>query len=72
MRSFLLFSSVRHAIKAEQFCQQQAIECRVLPVPRKISSECGMCLEVEPVKAASALTALQAAEFDVSLAELES
>ncbi len=72
MRSFLLFSSVRHAIKAEQFCQQQGVACRVLPVPRKISSECGMCLEVDPALAASTLSALQTAEFDVSLAELES
>lgn len=72
MRSFLLFASVRHAIKAEQYCQDHGVECRVLPVPRKISSECGMCLEVTPEQAAGALSALQIAEFDVSLAELES
>ncbi len=34
-------------MKADALCRQHGIACRVLPVPEHISSECGMCLEVE-------------------------
>ena len=69
-RSFLLFKTMRYAIKAEAHCREHDISCQVLPVPREISSECGMCLEVDTEKADQALAQLQEAGFQVSLAQI--
>ena len=69
-RAFLLLKTMRYAIKAEAYCQERRITCQVLPVPRHISSECGMCLEVEPDKAKHALAQLQQAGFQVTLAQI--
>ena len=69
-RSFLLFPSVRYAIKAEAVCRQQGVDCQVMPVPRQISSECGMCLEVDTARAAEVLSELQQAQFQVTLAHI--
>ena len=67
-RSFLLMSSMRYAIKAEKFCREQGITCEVVPVPRQISSECGMCLEIESVQAERVQEQLQQAGFEIKLA----
>ena len=69
-RSFLLMNSMRYAIKAEKFCREQGITCEVVPVPRQISSECGMCLEIEPDKAGPVLEQLQQAGFEIILAQI--
>ena len=41
-----LFQSTRAVIKAERLCEQNNIRCKVIPVPRDLSSECGMALEI--------------------------
>ncbi|MCL6271154.1 DUF3343 domain-containing protein [Sansalvadorimonas sp. 2012CJ34-2] len=69
-RSFLLFPSVRYAIKAEAVCKMQGVTCQVMPVPRQISSECGMCLEVDTARAEDILNELQQAQFQVTLANI--
>ena len=69
-RSFLLFPSVRYAIKAEALCRKQGVTCQVMPVPRQISSECGMCLEVDITRAEEILNELQQAQFQVTLAHI--
>ena len=30
-----------------QLCREQGIECRVMPVPRNLSSSCGTCVRCE-------------------------
>jgi hypothetical protein len=42
------FPSTYAAIKAERLCMQHAITCKVIPVPRDISSDCGIALELDP------------------------
>jgi hypothetical protein len=39
-----LFHSVSHVIKAEKILKQAGIPHKVIPVPRIISSDCGVCL----------------------------
>ena len=70
IRSFLLMSSMRYAIKAEKFCREQNVSCEVVPVPRQISSECGMCLEVDNARAEQVLSQLQQAGFEITLARI--
>ncbi len=69
-RTFLLFPSVRFAIKAEAHCRKRQVSCQVMPVPRQISSECGMCLEIESNHAEDVLNELQQARFQVTLARI--
>jgi len=41
-----LFPSVSHALKAEKILKGREIAHKLIPVPRHISSDCGVCLRV--------------------------
>lgn len=47
-RTLVLFQNTRSVIKAERICIEANIKCKVIPVPREISSECGMAIEIDP------------------------
>lgn len=47
MKTIALFQTTRSVIKAERVCLESGIQCKVIPVPRDISSECGMALEID-------------------------
>ena len=40
----LLFRSVQHALKAEKILKDQGVAFKLIPVPKHISSDCGICL----------------------------
>ena len=44
-REIVLFQNIRQVIKAEQWCVENNLPVKVIPVPKPWSSECGMCLE---------------------------
>lgn len=41
----MLFQNIRQVIKAEQWCVDNSLPVKVIPVPKPWSTECGMCLE---------------------------
>jgi len=41
-----LFPSVSHTLKAEKILKEKGIAHKMIPVPREISSDCGVCLRV--------------------------
>ena len=41
-----LFPSVSYVLKAEKILKEQGIVYKLIPVPRHISSDCGVCLRV--------------------------
>lgn len=41
-----LFPSVSHALKAEKILKAAGIAHKLIPVPRHISTDCGVCLRV--------------------------
>jgi hypothetical protein len=43
----LLFNSVSHAMMAEKILKKEGIPHKLIPVPRHISSDCGVCLRIE-------------------------
>lgn len=45
-RCLLLFTNTREVIKAERILLRYGVAVRVIPVPRSISSECGMALDL--------------------------
>jgi len=40
----VLFVSVSHALKAEKILKGEGIPFKLIPVPRHLSSDCGVCL----------------------------
>ena len=42
--SVLLVYSVSHALKVEKLLKAQNTFCRLVPVPRHLSSDCGICI----------------------------
>lgn len=42
-----LVPSANHAVQGEQALIRAGIRCRLIPVPRDLSSQCGVCLRVD-------------------------
>lgn len=40
----ILFKSVSYALKAEKILKQESLPHKLIPVPKHISSDCGVCL----------------------------
>ncbi|MBA4397721.1 MAG: hypothetical protein C0394_10135 [Syntrophus sp. (in: bacteria)] len=45
----VLFESVSHALRAEKIIKAENIPCKLIPVPRQFSSDCGVCLRFSVV-----------------------
>jgi hypothetical protein len=54
-----LFPSVSHALKAEKILKEQGIVHKLIPVPRHISTDCGVCLRVTVERQELVAAALQ-------------
>lgn len=46
MNIYLIFTSTRSVIKAEEYLRSHDVDCQVIPVPKDISPECGMALSI--------------------------
>ena len=60
----ILVYSTNHALRAEQVLQQAGIRCKLIPVPRHLSSDCGVCIRVGRGDREGALGALQQAALE--------
>ena len=70
-RVFILFKGARYTIKAEAHCRKLGLACRVMPVPRQVSSECGMSLEITSDLVGPITLALTEQGIEFSIAEVE-
>ena len=61
----ILFHGTSHAIRAERVLHPAGIDCKLIPVPRHISSDCGVCVRIERTVADRALEALEAAGVEI-------
>lgn len=41
---YRIFDSVSAVLVAARKVERSGIECKIVPIPRRISSECGVCL----------------------------
>ena len=46
MKSVFLFSSIHHVMRAEKLLKGRGIKVDLIPVPREISSDCGVAIEL--------------------------
>lgn len=44
----MIFPSTREVIRTEKLVRQARLECKIIPVPRNISSQCGMAIKFDP------------------------
>ena len=65
MFSVLLVYSTSHAIRAEKVLNGAGIACKLIPVPRQLSSDCGVCVRVLRYDREAARQALQEAQVEI-------
>jgi hypothetical protein len=41
-----LVHSTSHALRAEKVLAEAEVDCKLIPVPRQLSSDCGVCVRV--------------------------
>lgn len=44
---YMIFKSMTHVLTAERAARKNGIPCRLIPIPRSISTDCGMCISVK-------------------------
>jgi len=72
MSVILLFKNTRAVIKAEDLCRKKGLKIQAMVVPRKIASECGMCLLLPDDEVAQAVEFLSKAGIDAGIHQLDS
>jgi hypothetical protein len=62
----ILVYSTSHAIRAEKVLDKAGLSCKLIPVPRHLSSDCGVCVRIRQADKEAGLQALKTAqvEFD--------
>lgn len=55
----ILFKAVSYALKAEKILKKEGLPHKLIPVPKHISSDCGVCLMVYRDVKDNVLAALQ-------------
>jgi len=62
----ILVHSTSYALRIEKFFKNAGILCKLIPVPRHLSSDCGVCVRIAQSDSNAALETLETAqvEFD--------
>ena len=60
----ILVHSTSYAIRAEKVLHMAGISSKLIPVPRHLSSDCGVCVRIEREKQEAALQALESAHLE--------
>lgn len=62
----ILFHTSNHAFRAEKVLKDHDICCKLVPVPRHLSSDCGVCARIEASKKDDAVQILTAAHVETT------
>ncbi|MGD9030400.1 MAG: DUF3343 domain-containing protein [Anaerolineae bacterium] len=61
----ILVYSTSYALRAEKLLAGAGIDCKLIPVPRHLSSDCGVCVRVAYAEREAARQALEAAGVEI-------
>jgi hypothetical protein len=61
----ILVYSTSYALRAEKVLAEAGIACKLIPVPRHLSSDCGVCVRIERADQEAVLQALEAAQVEI-------
>ena len=59
MKALLIFQSVHEVMEAEAALKRRGLRVEMRPTPRAISSDCGMCIELDAGGLDGALEAIE-------------
>jgi hypothetical protein len=62
----LLVYSTSHAIRIEKILNKQGIECKLVPVPRQLSSDCGICVRFRSSEEEKVAAAVREADIETA------
>jgi bacterioferritin-associated ferredoxin len=63
----LLVVSTSHALRAETLLRQSGVTSKLIPVPRHLSSDCGVCVRIAQQDVEQALAVLQSSGLTFEL-----
>lgn len=61
----ILVYSTSYALRAEKVLHMAGIRSKLIPVPRHLSSDCGVCLRIAPSDRDAAVEALRQAGVEI-------
>lgn len=64
-RALVLVHSTSHAIKAEKLLKRAGIANKLIPTPRHLSSDCGICVQFEKDKTQAVVEVLERGRVDI-------
>ena len=56
---YMIFKSMTHVLSAERAARKCGVSCRMVPIPRHLSTDCGMCISVKIDDKQAFLTAVK-------------
>lgn len=59
---FILFHSIHDVLRAEKKLKSKEIEYELVPVPRQLSSDCGVCIKLKDIDSILDNTEIQGVE----------
>jgi hypothetical protein len=63
-QSVILFPTTAHVMRAEKLLKDAGYACSLKPVPRHLSSDCGICLVISTPESSSACALLDDKSVD--------
>lgn len=61
----ILVYSTSHAMRIEKLLAARGVACKMIPVPRQISSDCGVCIRIRRADVEAAREVVAAAQIEV-------
>jgi bacterioferritin-associated ferredoxin len=61
----ILVYSTSHAMRIEKLLGKRGIACKMIPVPRQISSDCGVCIRIARAQVAAARETIEKARIEI-------
>jgi hypothetical protein len=63
--TYVLVYSTAHAMKIEKLLEAAGVACRLVPTPRQLSSDCGVCVRLGRADALRVRGLIQEAKIDI-------
>ena len=64
-KAVIIVYSTNHAMHIENLLKGMGVACKMIPVPRHISSDCGVCLRIERADIETAQQAVKIAGLEI-------
>ena len=61
----LLVHTSGHAFSIEKALKKRGVRCRLTPIPRRVSSDCGICVRFDPNECQKVEAFIQTLPFDI-------